>query len=431
MATKPVVISLHGIRTRGEWQKRLAEILSANGMISAAADYGYLSLLGFMLSAKFGGKIEWFLRKYEEIISDHHQALVAGGIRRYPSLVAHSFGTAIVGLSMVKYEDIRFDKMIICGSILPEDFPWDLLFQRDQVAEVRHEYGAKDIWAAIGRFAPNMGTSGAKGFGHYAPRFVQQRYMQYRHSDFFSRLHIESTWLPVLMKEFPRLTIKHGRELRTEQEFELIASQTFEIDARIYGQIPEYKEVAPDSKLARQWLGIDPDVFTFLIDQHQQRCIGYITCLFVKPDRFDRLMDEGLVDKAMTPELLASSEDGKPVCMCALSIAIDPGHRDIGEGVLCSEAYRLLAGLCAKIEYLAVHRGVRVRQVGAVGWTEEGRRICENIIGMKKVAHDKYGHPIYKLRITRSALPKKEKKRFKPLERVVKTYEQMELQKRR
>lgn len=427
MPYQPVVISLHGIRTRGEWQKRLCETLSSHGMTCVGADYGYLSLVGFLASAAFGGKIEWFRKKYEDIVNKYRQQLTDGALRRYPSLVAHSFGTMIAGLSMQKYEDIRFDKIIICGSILPPEFSWDLLFQRDQVSEVRHEYGMKDIWTRLGgRIVPHAGVSGAIGFGHSAPHFEEVVYEHYRHSDFFGDSHIESTWLPLLQKELPRFKVKHGREVKTVEEFEAIAKETFDIDARVFGTIPEYKEVEPDLSLAKQWLAVEPDVFTFLYDERAEKYVGYITALLVKPDRFEQVVSNGIVDKQMTPAVLASSHDGDAVCICAISIATDPAFRNVGEGYHTTQAYKLLSAFAQKLEYFARHRRVRVRQIAAVGWTDDGCRICEHIIGMKRVGKDKYGHPTYRLHLKASEMRKK-RKPFKPLLRVAELYDELRL----
>lgn len=41
------VISLHGIRTRGVWQKDLAPVLARHGLIPYALDYGSFSIVKF------------------------------------------------------------------------------------------------------------------------------------------------------------------------------------------------------------------------------------------------------------------------------------------------------------------------------------------------------------------------------------------------
>lgn len=63
-----------------------------------------------------------------------------------PSIVAHSFGTYIFGNALMRYPFLRFNKVLLCGSILPADFPWDVLVDRGQVQAVRNEHGARDTW---------------------------------------------------------------------------------------------------------------------------------------------------------------------------------------------------------------------------------------------------------------------------------------------
>ena len=40
------VISLHGIRTRGPWQKDIAPLLAENGFVPHPLDFGYFMALG-------------------------------------------------------------------------------------------------------------------------------------------------------------------------------------------------------------------------------------------------------------------------------------------------------------------------------------------------------------------------------------------------
>ena len=44
-------------------------------------------------------------------------------------------------------------------------------------------------------------------------------------------------------------------------------------------------------------------------------------------------------------------------------------------------------------------RSIRVTEIAAVGWTDEGRVICERLLKMKPVAKDAFGHPVYRLRM--------------------------------
>jgi hypothetical protein len=146
-----VVFPLHGIRTRAEWQKAFADVAQDGGWKCRLEkwNFGRMSLPSFLLPFGRSKKIKWFENTYTEEINDKNLDLKAGEL---PSVVAHSFGTYIVGWSMFKYEELKFNKIILCGSILPTDFPWDALLERGQVRAVRNEFGVSDIWVKWVRF---------------------------------------------------------------------------------------------------------------------------------------------------------------------------------------------------------------------------------------------------------------------------------------
>ena len=59
-----------------------------------------------------------------------------------PSVIAHSFATYLLGNALLHYPYLRFNRVLLCGSILPPSFPWDAIIDRGQVQAVRNEYGA-------------------------------------------------------------------------------------------------------------------------------------------------------------------------------------------------------------------------------------------------------------------------------------------------
>jgi pimeloyl-ACP methyl ester carboxylesterase len=158
-----LALSVHGIRTRGTWQKSFDAVMSGTAMQLDAYDYGYYGLPRLLSPGFNSRKIDEFYEWYSRVVRDHDSV----DLRLYdkrPSVVAHSFGTWIVGYAMLKYEDIRFDKMILIGCI-PRNFDWGKLFARDQVASVRNECGLKDPWPRwAGRLVSGAGDAGTAGF---------------------------------------------------------------------------------------------------------------------------------------------------------------------------------------------------------------------------------------------------------------------------
>jgi hypothetical protein len=192
----PIIASLHGIFTTGAWQKRLAPIVTRAHMVPEPFDYGFLLPLFFVCSWIRARRIEKFFSDYTEVRRLHPNAPM--------SICAHSFGTYIVGYAMLKYEQIEFDQIILCGSILPVDFPWDGFIGAGRVRRVLNEFGGQDVWAKwVSGWVGDAGPSGYQGFTSKMPDFFQRHYPRYGHSDFFHPLQFERNWLPFLQGAVP------------------------------------------------------------------------------------------------------------------------------------------------------------------------------------------------------------------------------------
>jgi len=200
-----VLVGLHGIRTHAGWCRALYEVAS-NDDWQVRMDrwnFGYFSVFRFLAPWARTAKVRWFREAYREEVKDKDVALAQG---QHPSIVAHSFGTYILGNALLKYDWLKFNKVILCGSILPQDFPWDKLIARGQVQAVRNEFGVKDIWTAMVRwFVAGTGPSGHQGFTCSHERFEQEEFV-YKHSEYFNKGHMEAKWLPFLDRGLPEIS---------------------------------------------------------------------------------------------------------------------------------------------------------------------------------------------------------------------------------
>lgn len=61
---KRVVITVHGIRTRGAWQKQLTPILAKHELIPYPLDYGRFSAMSFLIPWRRESKLNWFHNEY-------------------------------------------------------------------------------------------------------------------------------------------------------------------------------------------------------------------------------------------------------------------------------------------------------------------------------------------------------------------------------
>jgi len=188
---RKLVITLHGIRTFAPWQKELADELGRAGFESKTLDYGFFGALKLMLPWKRRAQVRWFLGKYTEIKNAHPYTT--------PCIIAHSFGTYLIAQSLEQYS-LKFDQIILCGSIIPRDYDWNALFTLGQVKRVLNECAKKDIVVkAAPFFIRDAGPSGAHGFEQQCNQFLCQRFVsKFRHSDYLHSLNFTESWIPFL-----------------------------------------------------------------------------------------------------------------------------------------------------------------------------------------------------------------------------------------
>lgn len=194
---RKIIISVHGIRTTGAWQKQIASVVSENGWIYYPMDYGYFTVIHFALPFVRKSKIAWFCQQFDQIKERYPEVT--------PSVVAHSNGTYIVANALKTYPHIRVDKVILCGSIVRQDFDWKTIFERKQATLVRNEVGVKDIWAAHANWLAwgDTGLSGQRGFTKDNPRLLQPQFPEFGHATFQAYGHYRAFWLPFLDEPKP------------------------------------------------------------------------------------------------------------------------------------------------------------------------------------------------------------------------------------
>ena len=192
-----VVISIHGIRARGAWQKMLGSELNKAGFPYEALDYGFFGAVRLLFPGAREKQVRWFVDEYTRIRQ---------GSTAKISVIAHSFGTYIVAGALEKYAEVNLDSIIFCGSIVRPDYAWSRLIP-GQAKRVLNDFGRLDRWVKlVAWFIGDAGPSGARGFDDEAGGHVQQRLRpKFRHSDYFYRLNYQGTWIPFLRGEPPHM----------------------------------------------------------------------------------------------------------------------------------------------------------------------------------------------------------------------------------
>ncbi len=419
----PLVISVHGIRTHGEWQKLFSAALSGSPSRTEPFDYGRYGLFRFLAPPFNARLVDRFYNWYSSAVKGC-PAVDLDRFDKRPSAVAHSLGSWIVGNAMLKYEDVRFDKLVLAGSILPSDFDWATLFSRDQVSSVRNECGQKDPWPGwAGRLAARAGTGGSKGFEWFGAGVENVRCEWFGHSDALMRGHIEKLWLPFLSHPPSPLALLHGRDIHDRVQFSTMLDHAADvIDAQAFGAIPHYGEIELPRGLSLSWIKINPDIYTFLIDRETRKLAGYINAMPVDNSLYAKIR-AGMADNTVPASGIVPYLGSGTVKIYFMSIAIDEEYRRWGEGIWQQAYVRLLNGFLDKLVYYAVNHGVRATHFVATTWTDEGRRICE-FFAMKEAGKDRFGHSVFEIDV--EALQAAPPRKLVPaLKRLLNVYRQL------
>ncbi|AGA31623.1 hypothetical protein [Singulisphaera acidiphila] len=213
-ATKPchLVITVHGIRTYGDWQADLKDLLeeAEPGITVLNYQFGYFSSLAFLVPP-LRWLVAWRFRKFFA----HAIASVPAGSRI--DLVAHSFGTYLAASAVPHVpKSHRLHTIILAGSVLRPSFPWYRYQQAGCLRRVVNECGWDDTVLVLCQSAAlMMGMAGRVGFqGMVGGQFLN-RYYRFGHGGYFDREHklMRENWLPILTTEAPIPAIDHRPKL--------------------------------------------------------------------------------------------------------------------------------------------------------------------------------------------------------------------------
>jgi hypothetical protein len=186
---KTLCVSLHGIRTHGKWGYHLKELLQTEYDINTSIlSFGFKDVLSFIFPYLFKSiSIKYIEDQLKMLLSKNDNVILV--------LVAHSFGTYIMSKIIERNPNIKFDRVIYCGSVVPEKFPWEKKFNFPKGGFI-NDCGINDIWPVIAKaFGTNYGDSGRSGFTSFE---VQDRFHECDHGGFFATDFMKKFWLPFI-----------------------------------------------------------------------------------------------------------------------------------------------------------------------------------------------------------------------------------------
>ena len=171
-----VVILVHGIRTRALWEDLIRKGLENEGFVVQPTNYGYLDLFRFIVPWQLfiGGVVEEITDQVRQTLKRNEGANC--------SIIAHSFGTFVVARMLRDHTELDFNKIIFCGSVVPDKFRFADYRGRFEEPLV-NEVGTRDFWPVIAESLTfGYGSAGTYGFRRIT---VRDRWHNGKaHSDF-------------------------------------------------------------------------------------------------------------------------------------------------------------------------------------------------------------------------------------------------------
>jgi hypothetical protein len=196
---RKAVISVHGMKTTGAWQKEITKELQFARILYAPVDYGF-ALASVLRKKKADTVGDVIVNEYEQIRTRQPHLRVCA--------VAHSFGTLALGRALQRTSDLKLERAILYASVLERNFPWSKIAKRAQILRVLNETCRADLLpklAGVVLRGPS-GASGCYGFDDVAGGVVHNREDEWAgHSGLGTKLHCVNVWIPFILRgKIPR-----------------------------------------------------------------------------------------------------------------------------------------------------------------------------------------------------------------------------------
>lgn len=194
-----IAVTVHGIRTFGQWQERLKKMVQAEASYIKfqSYKYGYFSTIFFVFP--------YFQRREVARLKSSLKYLVAANPGKEFIVFAHSFGTYLFAYALQELvedgEVLNVKTIVLSGSVLKATHNWSFT-QAIPGLILINECGSDDriLWLSEA-FVPKTGMAGRSGFYGFNSEQFRNRYHSGGHSLYFEGdQFMKSNWLPLFLE---------------------------------------------------------------------------------------------------------------------------------------------------------------------------------------------------------------------------------------
>lgn len=135
-----VIFVMHGIRDFGGWTKEFVKTVESisKKCVVITPRYNYFPIIDFLILPKRQNNVKWFVNEFAMYYAKFPNAKF--------SFVGHSNGTYIVASALEKYHALKLHRIVVAGSVIRCDYPWDSLVKQGRLHELRNDLADSD-WA--------------------------------------------------------------------------------------------------------------------------------------------------------------------------------------------------------------------------------------------------------------------------------------------
>jgi hypothetical protein len=199
---KGILVSIHGLLSRAEWNQEIAPIASSQDWIFAPFTYE-TNKPDLLFRPEKRAKVVDEFRDWIYNLQSRFEGEI--------SIIAHSFGTYIIGSYLEgfineDYPPVTFNSIVLTGSILNKNFEWEK-YRGYSVGSVYNTIAPKDEFVKympateLKRFigmSNVFGQAGIEGFESKTSMLTQNSFGILNHTNSIKRDIIESKWMPFL-----------------------------------------------------------------------------------------------------------------------------------------------------------------------------------------------------------------------------------------